>query len=525
MYMAGVMVARRFGMPTTKSTARASGSPASITLALTLVIALPAIVAAMTLLLVWRGNADLRRSTDERLISATGAVAAQMRATIGGALGLLEQVDGDLGPDPAAFTSRRASDTAFGDYVLVTDAAGELKTGDLPGLASANLANNPFFLDLANNRDWYVSPLFTVGATGSKAFAVGRSLHRDGRFAGVALVFVPAGILADQWITAGLGPNSAIGVIRDDGWLVTRYPTPDATTNLSDHELFTEHLKASPTGIYRGATSPVDQQQRTVGYAKLDDLPLVVTASIAKSVIATSYWRGIWSTASITAPAGLALVLVCIWMTILLRREQRSSQALAAALDQNQLLFQETHHRIKNNLQTVIAMISLQPISSEHKQSLTGRILAMAAVHQHMYESGLFDDLDIKSYVDKLAESLRLSHASNVEITTDIVPIQMPADRALWLGLIINEVVTNAYKHGFPDGRSGEINIRLAPTDDGRARLTIRDTGVGYASDPHIGMGSQLIESLTGQLGGRATRTSNGGAEFDLVFVIAGDDV
>jgi len=187
------------------------------------------------------------------------------------------------------------------------------------------------------------------------------------------------------------------------------------------------------------------------------------------------------------------------------------------------VLFQEIHHRVKNNLQQVSAMVKLQQAPQAMKDDLTRRIAAMSAVHQHIYESDQFGVLDAEAYLAKLLAGLRESAPPKVDLDWRLAPLQLSPDEALPLGLIVNEVILNAFKHGFPNGRAGRVTVTLErPLKGNEAVLAITDNGVGMSETPSggMGLGTRLIAGLTSQLQGKQAITRDSGVKFELTFPV-----
>ena len=146
----------------------------------------------------------------------------------------------------------------------------------------------------------------------------------------------------------------------------------------------------------------------------------------------------------------------------------------------------------------------------------------MSAVHEHIYMSDQFSRVDLGDYVTRLVRNLGDSMGSTVTIDCDVAPLSAEADQALPLGLIINEVVTNAFKHAFPDGRAGRITVTLAVVEGERICLRIRDDGVGYgAADEPSGMGGRLLQGLARQLQADYAFKRDGGTLFEMSFPVA----
>lgn len=206
-------------------------------------------------------------------------------------------------------------------------------------------------------------------------------------------------------------------------------------------------------------------------------------------------------------------------------------QALSASLAQKELLLREIHHRVKNNLQIVTSLLNLRagrlgsPIAREALAEAQTRIKALALVHRHLYEQSEVGAVDLSAFVDDLCGTLAdavLPAESDVSLSCESDPLTVPAEQAISLSLLIAEALSNAFKHGFPDGRAGRVEVRIAMIEDGaRARLSIRDDGVGIAEETRrSGLGMTLIEMLARQAGGElAIETGSAGTALSVTFV------
>jgi two-component sensor histidine kinase len=222
-------------------------------------------------------------------------------------------------------------------------------------------------------------------------------------------------------------------------------------------------------------------------------------------------------------PISLALLGGSFLTARLLRQTRRNEQRLAAAVAHNEVLFREIHHRVKNNLQSVASLLQMQPIPREIKANMGQRIAAMSAVHEHIYRSNNFSTVDVKGYLQTLIESIRAGHDPKVRVVEQLDDIAVDKDAATPLGLILNEVVSNAFKHAFPDGREGVVTVQMISAD-GHGQLTVEDNGIGFdPAQPAKGIGRRLIAALTQQMGGesRFETAPGGGSLFTLTFPLA----
>ncbi|ERN41979.1 PAS domain S-box [Rubidibacter lacunae KORDI 51-2] len=204
---------------------------------------------------------------------------------------------------------------------------------------------------------------------------------------------------------------------------------------------------------------------------------------------------------------------------------------LKASLEEKELLLKEVHHRVKNNLQVISSIFSLQSQAIADPQALAlledsqNRIGSMALIHEKLYQSARLANIDFSDYIRDLTEHLIASYNANpawIETDTHIDDVRLTLDSAIPCGLLINELVSNALKHAFPDGRRGRIAIEFRTLEDGNLRLRVEDNGVGLPegldSNETNSLGLSLIASLAEQLRGRLQVTNTTGACFEVVF-------
>lgn len=179
-------------------------------------------------------------------------------------------------------------------------------------------------------------------------------------------------------------------------------------------------------------------------------------------------------------------------------------------------LTREVHHRVKNNLQIITSLLRLESGRSEQPGTravlgeMQGRIRSMALLHESLYRSGVFASVDLGDYLAQLVTHAFRSQAQTndaVRLVLALDPVHVGMDQATPCGLLVNELVSNCFKHGFPHGSEGEIRVELRAADDGRQlRLCVSDTGVGLPADfdaiRRQSLGLQLVEDLAAQIGG-----------------------
>jgi len=202
-----------------------------------------------------------------------------------------------------------------------------------------------------------------------------------------------------------------------------------------------------------------------------------------------------------------------------------------ASLREKEVLLKEIHHRVKNNLQIVSTLLDLQSSHTQDRQALEmfkesqGRVRSMALIHERLYRSHDLAHVDFAEYVRQLAADLYHSYKlSNDEIVLDVdvdVP-QMSIDIAIPCGLLINELISNAFKHAFADATEGQLRVALRRIGDNINVLTVADTGAGFPRGldfPNTtSFGLQLVITLVEQLNGEIELKTDRGTEFTVTF-------
>lgn len=210
------------------------------------------------------------------------------------------------------------------------------------------------------------------------------------------------------------------------------------------------------------------------------------------------------------------------------RRAIEIADALRTNLRERETLLQEVHHRVKNNLQVISSLISIQrrsvadPVARAALTECQTRVQAIGLVHEQLYRFADYARVPFSDYVRTLVATVTQAiGASNVEVSLDISVGQLPVDKAIPCGLIVNELLTNAFKHAFPDGRPGRVAIALHRCSDGPLELTVTDDGVGLPDAPAtISLGLHLVETLVAQLGGTFSSTPGPGARHLVRFAV-----
>jgi two-component sensor histidine kinase len=207
---------------------------------------------------------------------------------------------------------------------------------------------------------------------------------------------------------------------------------------------------------------------------------------------------------------------------------QDRDRRLREAVDMKTTLIREIHHRVKNNLQIVMSLLSIQANqvkdlgAREALLQAQTRINALALVHRILNELEDQSTLDIRQLLDELSHQIAGGMSNDkVRVEVDVPSRVVSGSVAVALALFTVEVLTNIFKHAFPDGREGVIRVTMQPLGDGKLKLAIADNGMGFAmDDTRKSVGSRLIKTFGLQLGGVSSVHSEPGqgTVVDLVF-------
>ena len=202
-----------------------------------------------------------------------------------------------------------------------------------------------------------------------------------------------------------------------------------------------------------------------------------------------------------------------------------AEEQIRKLLNEKDLLLREVHHRVKNNMASVISMLEMesvesdQPVVREALNNVSRRLHSMEQVYKALSGSTDHSTIDLRTHLDTLLDLVEESygHDQRIRIVRDLAPMQVPSKTAFSLGVVLNELLTNARKYAFPDGRSGTVRIELDKIDD-NARLTVTDDGIGESSPPQPGFGTIMMETLVDQIGGSVEHVSEAGTTTTVTF-------
>jgi len=220
--------------------------------------------------------------------------------------------------------------------------------------------------------------------------------------------------------------------------------------------------------------------------------------------------------------------LAAAFVEALMRK--RAEVRVRKSLKEKEVLLGEIHHRVKNNLQVISSLLNLQSnlvddngVGEMFRES-RNRVRSMALTHEQLYRSEDLARVDFGRYIRDLARGLYRSYGVDpdaVRLTVDVGDVSLALDTAIPCGLMVNELVSNCFKHAFSEGNGGEILIRLR-SDEERYTLVVRDNGIGFPEDLDFRntetLGLQLVNSLADQLGGTIELDRSDGTEFRITL-------
>ncbi|MEI6673637.1 MAG: histidine kinase dimerization/phosphoacceptor domain -containing protein [Verrucomicrobiota bacterium] len=211
---------------------------------------------------------------------------------------------------------------------------------------------------------------------------------------------------------------------------------------------------------------------------------------------------------------------------------KRGEEQLKNSLREKESLLKEIHHRVKNNLQIISSLLSLQssqidnPAAQTALRDMQHRVRSMALIHEHLYRSDSLASVNLSTYLAQLCQRLfraLVTESDHIQLHLEMTTVYLEIDQAIPCGLLVNELISNAFKHAFPNQRGGEVWVDLQPLPDATGwRLRVADNGVGlppdFTMDHLTSLGMQLVKDLTRQLGGQFEIGAGPGVEFTLVF-------
>jgi len=205
-------------------------------------------------------------------------------------------------------------------------------------------------------------------------------------------------------------------------------------------------------------------------------------------------------------------------------------RALESALAEKTVLLKEVHHRVKNNLAVIASLLNMRASATENPEARLAleesqqRVHSMALIHEHLYSGDHLDRIEFSEYARELVEQLysaTVQERKRISFRFDSDPIELGVDRAVPCALILNELLSNVFKHAFPNGRKGKVSVSLKAHTPGTVELAVEDDGVGLPPDwekNSKSLGWQIVRILSAQLDGSLAVEPCSGTRFVLRF-------
>lgn len=272
-----------------------------------------------------------------------------------------------------------------------------------------------------------------------------------------------------------------------------------------------------------------DDREKIKNYHKIDEKKDVNSAIIPKTYEVQSMIKGdlrdFFATFEFIPGTKSSLISL-----IDITDRKRAEGLLKTSLKEKELLLREIHHRVKNSLQIISSLLSLQAsefddnlIIEKYKES-ENRIHTIALIHENLYQSTDISNIDFKNYLEILIDDIMYSYKVDREMIKTVLDLndyELGIETAIPVGLIINELVSNALKHAFKSGEKGEIKIVLEKYDD-TYTLTVQDNGIGLPDEIHPenskSLGLMLVNALVTQLDGKMSFEVKNGTAFKIIF-------
>ena len=432
-----------------------------------------------------------------------------------------------------------------------------LSTRSFPTPTSSVADREHFKVQQQANAGPFVSQLLRSRVANESNIVLSRRVEGDNhQFRGVALVVIDPAYFLSFYNSIKVAYPITIDLFRPDLAVVIHHPSlPEAQAlALKKWPDRDPHTGLGESGAISHARSAFDDAERLEAYQRIKGFPLYVSVGIPRSAIFDRWLKETLQQGLLAGVALAALLLLVAMALSRTRREEvmrqeletlnltleervhdrtaeveRSAEGLRKLLAEKDVLFREVHHRVKNNLQIISSLLNLYAnkfAGGEVQRSFTdclNQVRAMGLVHELLYRSPNVAQIDFDEYLRVLASRFVISFGRGPQVHLNVrsAPLHFDLDTTIPLALIVTEAITNAFKHAFPDGRTGTVNVEGTKWG-GVTTIRIIDDGVGLPAGweelQARSLGMKLMRVLAEQIDARLSFSSRGGATIELTL-------
>jgi two-component sensor histidine kinase len=465
-------------------------------------------------------NVELVQQYADRVIHSQ----QNLLSEVGDLLGEAELSDVDL----EVLHRRLARWAARSDFTLslgIVSPEGELLVSSLRFPFETRVDDREYFQAL---REGEAEELFiervTLRPSDREALVV--AMRRPGEgFTGILTAAIAVEAFTDFFGRISKDERASASLMRSDGMLLVRHRPEEPATLLPANSAAMQAVSYGDRGVYN-AVAVTDGIARTYAFARVRDLPVFAHFGAPRAAIFEAWLRDMAVIGSLLALAG---ILGLVGTTQAARRIDVEQARQRAEFDRRLLeearktaelrgeLLREVHHRTKNNLQNIHSLIKLN--GSNSVTNLEQRIWAITQVHDLLYNAQNFKSVDLGQFLETLCTNPSIVPPERgISVQWDVQEVEVDIDKAVPLALAAVELVTNAVKHAFPNGRSGSIGVKLHHSD-GQADLVIHDDGIGISKGTtRRNSGLRLVRAFVAQVNGTLEMSGANGTSYSVHF-------